>query len=88
MFVSLIKFKVRPTIEFVGAWHGRTDPLLKRYNLKILNVFWTLGRYDVIMIFEAPSINNIMKYLYEVTDILTTETMVAITESEAEKLLG
>jgi len=46
-----------------------------------------LGRYDDVIIFEAPSEKNAMKLAIEAKDDVEVETMVAIPREEALKLL-
>jgi uncharacterized protein with GYD domain len=56
-------------------------------NVKVLSFYWTLGRYDSILIVEAPNETTVMKMLTKIGDYATTETMVAIPREEAIKLL-
>jgi uncharacterized protein with GYD domain len=60
---------------------------LKKKGINILGFYWTLGRYDGIVIFEAPSEKDAMKLAFDVKDEATMETMVAIPREEALKLL-
>jgi uncharacterized protein with GYD domain len=59
----------------------------KKRGMKLLGFYWTLGRYDTVLIVEAPNEKEIMKLSIEAADMVTTETMVAITRDEATKLL-
>jgi uncharacterized protein with GYD domain len=60
---------------------------LKKKKIKILGFYWTLGRYDTVMILEAPNEKEAMKISIEAADTVATETMVAIPREEAIKLL-
>ena len=88
LFISLTKFKTKPTLEATNGWHKKVDPVLKRYNIKIVAAFWTLGKYDAVLVFDAPSEAKLLKFLYDSSDFIDTETMSAVSESNAEKLLG
>ena len=55
--------------------------------VKIHSIYWTLGRYDSVLIIEAPDEKTAMKILTRVGDYAATETMVAIPREEAIKLL-
>ena len=88
LFISLTKFKTKPTLEVTNGWHKKVDPVLKRHNIKIVAAFWTLGKYDAVLVFDAPSEAKLLKFLYDSSDFIDTETMSAVSESNAEKLLG
>lgn len=60
---------------------------LKKKGIKILSHYWTLGRYDAVIIFEAPTEKDTMKQAIEFSETLIAETMVAIPREEAIKLL-
>ena len=53
----------------------------------MLNWYWTLGRYDAVVVFEALSEKEAMKMSIEISDWVKTETLVAIPRAEAVKLL-
>jgi uncharacterized protein with GYD domain len=59
----------------------------KQKGIKILNWYWTLGRYDVVVVFEAPNEKEALKFNLGFADIVATETMVAIPRQEAVLLL-
>jgi uncharacterized protein with GYD domain len=60
---------------------------LKKKGIKILSYYWTLGRYDAVFIFEAPTEKDAMKLAIEFGEAVTVETMVAIPREEAIKLI-
>ena len=59
---------------------------IEKHGIKV-RVYWTLGRYDVVSIIEAPSEKDAMKILLGFQHIIDTETMVAVPREEAIKLL-
>jgi uncharacterized protein with GYD domain len=59
----------------------------KKHDIKILGFYWTLGRYDTVMIFEAPNEKIAMEMSINAADVVSTETMVAVPREEAIKLL-
>jgi uncharacterized protein with GYD domain len=84
IFISLNKFRGKATKENIG----RSNMILtSEPNVKVLSFYWTLGRYDSVLIVEAPDEKTVMKMLTKVGDYVTTETMVAIPREEAIKLL-
>jgi uncharacterized protein with GYD domain len=86
IFISLGKLKVKPTKE-TSAHISKIMQEFKDHGIKILGFYWTLGRYDTVLIFEVPNEKAAMEMAIEVADIVTTETMVAIKREEAIKLL-
>jgi uncharacterized protein with GYD domain len=86
IFISLIKDKKKPTKELTDKATKMLDELYKK-DIKILGFYWTLGRYDDVVIFEAPSEKDAMKLAIEAKDDVEIETMVAIPREEALKLL-
>ena len=84
IFVSLNRFRGKVTKENIE----RTNKVLaSEPKVKVLAFYWTLGRYDSILILEAPNEKMAMKILMQVGDYVATETMVAIPREEAIKLL-
>jgi len=82
----LVKDKKKPTKENTDRATKILDELKKK-GIKILGFYWTLGRYDDVVIFEAPSEKDAMKLAIDVREDVTTETMVAIPREEGLKLL-
>lgn len=86
-FITLVKFRRKPTkhdTDAMGAyWAGA-----EKMGVKLHNVFWTLGRFDVVSITEAPDEKTQMKFsLNTPTDLGATETLVAVSRDEAIKML-
>lgn len=51
--------------------------------------FWTIGRYDIIIIVEAPDVQTVMALCANVGQLgnIRTETLQAFTETEAAAML-
>lgn len=86
IFISLAKFRKTPdkkeignTAKIVAEW--------KEKGINMLNWYWTLGRYDAVVVFEAESEKEAMKMSIELSEWVTTETLVAIPREEAVRLL-
>jgi len=86
IFISLIKDKKKPTKETTDQGTKMIDELKKK-GIKILDFYWTLGRYDAVVVFEAPTEKDAMKLAIDVKEDVESETMVAIPRQEALKLL-
>jgi uncharacterized protein with GYD domain len=59
----------------------------KKKGIKVLNWYWTLGRYDVVFIFEAATEKEAIKTGIDISEWVSTETLVAIPRQEAVNLL-
>jgi len=86
IFISLNKFKQKPTKKSIAESNKLFDKGAKE-GIKILGLYWTLGRYDSILITEAKDEKAAMKAALRWRDMLSTETLTAIPREEAVKLL-
>jgi len=86
IFITLARFKGKPTKDIVA----QSSKILEQYvkeGAKILGMYWTLGRYDGVLITEAKDEKAAMKALLRWGDIVSTETLVAVPSEEAVKLV-
>ena len=86
IFISLGKFRGKPTKEATA----RVSKIMKgltNEGIEFIGFYWTLGRYDTVVILEAPDEKTVMKGNMAVSDIVSTETMVAVTREEAHRLI-
>jgi uncharacterized protein with GYD domain len=60
---------------------------LKETGGKLLGFYWTLGRYDTVLITEAKDKKTLMKTSIRFGDMLSPETLVAVSREEAIKLV-
>ena len=86
IFVSLGKMRKKPAKETSAQATKMIDEMKKR-GIKILSFYWTLGRYDTVLIFEAASEKDALKVSIDVAEFVAAETLVAIPREEAIKLL-
>jgi len=85
LFVSLIKFRRKLTTSDVN----RTDQIIRENpSVKVREMLWTFGRYDGILIAEAPDQETYLKFVLQFSDYLSTETLVAIPRDQALKIAG
>jgi uncharacterized protein with GYD domain len=80
------KFRKKPSAETSAGITKMLDDMKKK-GIKIVGFYWTLGRYDTVMILETPNEKEAMKVAIDAADVVATETMVAIPREEAIKLL-
>jgi uncharacterized protein with GYD domain len=74
------------------AWRDRIEEgerLIEERGGKLLNVWVTLGRYDVVEIFEAPDDETAYQILLAVSHSgsVTTETLRGFSREEAEDIV-
>jgi len=82
--VTLVRFRGKITKENLE----RTNKIIaSEPRVKVLAFYWTLGRYDAVLITEGPDEKTVMKMLLEAGGYVATETMIAIPREEAIKLL-
>ncbi len=86
IFISLAKFRKKPTRESTA----QLDQMWREFEswgVKRIGVYWTLGRYDAVAILEGPDEKTAMKAALKFSDMVATETLVAIKREDAIKLL-
>jgi len=86
IFISLAKWRRKPTKEMVAQSTKLFEQMVKE-GAKIIGQYWTLGRYDAVIITEGKDEKTAMKSLLRWGDVVSTETLVALTREEAIKLL-
>jgi uncharacterized protein with GYD domain len=86
IFISLARWRRKPTKDMVAQGSKLFEQMTKE-GAKILGVYWTLGRYDAITIVEGPDEKTALKDLMRWGDLLSTETLVAVSREEAAKLV-
>ena len=84
--ITLAKWRKKPTKEMVAQSSKLFEQITKEGN-KILDMYWTLGRYDSIIITEGKDEKTAMKNIMRWGDLVSTETLVAIPREEAMKLV-
>jgi len=86
IFITLGKWRKKPTKESVAQSGKLFDQIVKEGG-KILGMYWTLGRYDTVVITEGRDEKGAMKGLMRWGDLVSTETLVAVPREKAIKLL-
>lgn len=86
IFIHLGKMRKKPSKEMAGDAAKMVEEFNKK-GIKVLSWYWTLGRYDTVFIFEAASEKEAMKMSIDVSEWVTSETLIAIPRQEAVNLL-
>jgi uncharacterized protein with GYD domain len=91
VYISLMKW-TSPGLGGLPAWRDRLDDgdrAIEERGGKLIGVYVTLGRYDVVEVFEAPDDETAAAILVAVTrdGNVTTETLRAFTRDEAEAIV-
>jgi uncharacterized protein with GYD domain len=86
IFITLARWRRKPTKELVAESARHFEQMVKG-GVKILGQYWTLGRYDAVVIIEARDEKSALTSLLRFGDLISTETLVAVTREEALKLL-
>jgi len=86
IFITLAKWRRKPTKEMVAQSTKLFEQMVKEGS-KIIGQYWTLGRYDAVVITEGKDEKTAMKSLLRFGDAVSSETLVALTREEAIKLI-
>ncbi len=83
IFIGLCKLEGKPSKEETA----KVMEFVEKMGSNIKGLYLTLGRYDAVVIFEAPDEKAAMKGSIMMSEFMKTETLVAISREEAIKLL-
>jgi uncharacterized protein with GYD domain len=84
-FVTVLKFRKKLTKADI-AEEDRLEAQFAKKGLKVRSDFYTLGRYDNVMVIEAPDVKTVMNFFLAQAHIVATETLTAVSKKEARKL--
>lgn len=91
-YVTLVKFtdqgirNIKESPKRAEAFRGLCDKM----GAKVKDLYWTMGRYDIVVIVEAPDEVTMETILYSVGSLgnVRTETLRAFTAQEASQALA
>lgn len=81
LFIALAKFKTTLSKEVV-AQNLKDIEADTKGQIRYLDIYWTLGRYDTVVIFEAPDEKAAMNMVLKRADRMEIETLVAVPADE------
>jgi uncharacterized protein with GYD domain len=81
LFIALAKFKTALSKDVVAQNLKDIDADTKG-EVRYLGIYWTLGRYDTVVIFEAPDEKAAMNMVLKRADRMEIETLVAVPAEE------
>ncbi|MCA1917051.1 GYD domain-containing protein [Methanospirillum hungatei] len=81
LFIALAKFKTKLSKEIVSQNMKDIEEDTKG-QVRYLNIYWTLGRYDTVVLFEAPDEKVAMNVVLKRMDRMDIETLVAVPADE------
>ena len=84
IFISMIKFKKKAG-DVVES--GKKIMSNLPSGIKMIGTYWTLGKFDAVWIYEAPSEKEAMKLAVMTSEVMRFQTMTAVSRDEAMKLL-
>jgi uncharacterized protein with GYD domain len=91
VYITLMKF-TSAGMGGIPAWRDRVEEAeraIRKRGGRLVDAYVTLGRFDVVEIFEAPDDETAYQVLIEVAKHgqVTTETLRAFTREEAEQIV-
>lgn len=78
LFVTLVRLRKKLS---------KADMERIKAGIKESKMYFTLGRYDIVVVSECPDEKSHMKVAIQLGDLGSSESMVAVSAEEAEKLL-
>jgi uncharacterized protein with GYD domain len=91
IYITLMKFTSQG-MGGIPAWRDRVEEAeqaIEARGGKLLDAYVTLGRYDVVEVFDAPDDETAYQILIELAKHgqVTTETLRAFTREEADRIV-
>lgn len=86
IFISLAKFRSKPTKKMTDEV-SKLLKAMEAHGAKFIKFYWTLGRYDAVLIMDVPNEKDAMRVNLNFADFVSTETMTAVPREEAIKLV-
>jgi uncharacterized protein with GYD domain len=91
-YISLVQFTdkgiqaAKQTTQRVADWAAKVQPM----GVSIKQMYWTLGHYDQVCVFDAPDDETAASVLLaaDLLGNIRTQTLRAFTASEMEKILA
>ena len=91
-YISLVQFTdkgiqaAKGTTQRIADWAAKVE----KRGVRIKEMFWTMGQYDQVCIFEAPDDETAASVLLaaDMLGNIRTQTMRAFTAPEMEKILA
>jgi uncharacterized protein with GYD domain len=77
LFIALVKFKTKLSKEVV-AQNLKDIESDTKGQIRHMGVYWTLGRYDTVVLFEAPNEKVAMNMVLKRADRMEIEILVAM----------
>ncbi|MDD5024256.1 MAG: GYD domain-containing protein [Methanoregula sp.] len=74
---TLVKFKTTLTKEVVARNMIDIEED-KKCQVRYVSMYWTLGRYDTVVIFDAPDEKVAMQVILKRADRMDIETLIAV----------
>jgi len=81
LFIALAKFKTSLNKDIVTRNMKDIEDDTKGL-VKYINIYWTLGKYDTVVLFEAPDEKVAMNVVFKRLDRMDIETLIAVPADE------
>ena len=81
LFIALAKFKKKLSKEVI-AENMKDIEADTKGQVRYLGIYWTLGRYDTVVLFEAPNEKVAMNMALKRADRMDIEILVAVPAEE------
>jgi len=83
-FIRLVKNN-NPVTKERSMWFEQHMKEAEKWGVKVHQTYFTLGRYDIVSILEAPDEKTAMRYGLALWPEATSETLVAVSREEVNK---
>jgi uncharacterized protein with GYD domain len=92
MYVSLIQYTDQGirNIKDTLKRHEAASTEAEKVGVKIANIFWTMGAYDLVVLFDAPNDEAVSAFMLKIGSLgnVKSQTMRAFRREEMEGILA
>ena len=92
MYVSLLQFTDQGVrnVKDTGKRYEAATAEAEKMGVKIINIFWTMGAYDVVVLLDAPNDETVSAFSLKMGSLgnVKSQTMRAFRVEEMESILA
>ena len=86
-YVCLVNY-TEEGIKNIGDTVSRTADIAHKHGVKLEQAYWTVGPYDMVVVFEAPDDEAISAHLLEIASSMGTVRTITLRAYDREEMRG
>jgi uncharacterized protein with GYD domain len=89
-FTSVGIRNIKTTTQRAKDFRSKTEKVVIKVKIKVKDIYWTLGNFDVVVVAESPDNETMAGMLFALGRLgnVTTQTLIAFPIDSMEKIIG